>query len=55
MPITEITAKPDLDKDFKASADRVEELKAGRQLGDIGLKDDYWIALKKHRIAHGKV
>jgi len=43
-----------LDKDFKASANKLTELKAGRDVGDIPLNDEYWIALKKHNEVHGK-
>lgn len=43
-----------LDTDFVASAKRLEELKAGRDLGDLTLGDEYWKALKKHQKAHGK-
>lgn len=45
--------KIDLDKDFKASADRLTELRAGRDLNDIPLADQYWIALSKHQAAFG--
>jgi len=44
----------DLSKDLNASAARLEELKAGRHVDDIPLDDDYWKALKKHRIAFAK-
>lgn len=42
-----------LDKDFEASTKRLNELKAGRDLGDIPLTDDYFKAVKKHQKAHG--
>lgn len=45
--------KVDLDKDFKASAQRLEELKAGRNFSEIPLTDEYWKALHKHQAAHG--
>ena len=43
-----------LDTDFKASADRLKELQAGRPQSDISIHDEYWEALKKHRAAHGQ-
>ncbi len=43
----------DLSKDFVASAQRLIELRAGRDLGDIPLTDEYWKALRKHQAAHG--
>jgi hypothetical protein len=43
----------DLDKDFEASAARIEELRAGRDLSDIPLHDHYWKAVNKHKAAHG--
>jgi len=46
--------KVDLDKDFDASAARLLELKANRDVGDIPRHDDYWKALNKHRAAHNK-
>jgi len=46
--------KVDLDKDFEASAKRIEELRANRLEGDIPLTDEYWKALNKHRLAHNK-
>ena len=42
-----------LDNDLEASATRLTELKAGRNVDDIPMHDDYWKALKKHRVAHG--
>jgi len=44
-----------LDKDFNASFQRVEELRAGRVKGDIPSYDEYWKALKKHQQSHGMV
>ena len=41
----------DLNKDFKASANRLIELKAGRHVDDIPLSDEYWKALRKHNLA----
>ena len=43
----------DLSKDFVASAQRLIELRANRDLGDIPLNDEYWKALRKHQAAHG--
>ena len=42
-----------LDNDLEASAARLTELKAGRDVGNIPMHDEYWKALKKHRAAHG--
>lgn len=42
----------DLNKDLNASVKRLEELRAGRLLGDIPHNDEYWKALRKHRMAH---
>lgn len=44
----------DLNSDFNASAARLTELQAGRQLQDIPITDEYWKALRKHRTAHNK-
>lgn len=44
--------KTNLDEDFQASAARLEELKAGRTLGDIPMGDDYFKAVRKHMAAH---
>lgn len=38
-----------LDKDFHASAKRLEELKAGRDAGDIPLTDEYYAAVQHHQ------
>lgn len=43
----------DLDKDLEASAARILELKAGRDNGDIPMHDDYWKAVRKHKLAFG--
>lgn len=44
----------ELDEDLIASAKRLEELKADRHVDDIPLNDEYFKAVKKHRIAFGK-
>lgn len=41
-----------LDNDRDASAARLHELKAGRNEDSIPLRDEYWVALNKHRLAH---
>lgn len=45
---------PDLDNDIIASSKRVEELRRGRNMGDIPLDDEYWDALRKHRATFAK-
>lgn len=45
----------DVDKDFKQSSARLIELKANRHVDDIPIDDDYWLALKKHQVLHGRV
>lgn len=44
---------PLLENDPVASGKRVEELRAGRNLGDIPLGDPYWQADAHHKRAHG--
>lgn len=51
--MTEQIKPVDLNKDLDASAKRLEELRAGRDLGNIPVSDEYWKALRKHRAAHG--
>ena len=43
--------KVDLSVDRSASAERLEQLKAGRHVDDIPLHDEYWKALRKHQTA----
>ncbi len=44
--------KVNLDKDFKMSTDRLEQLRAGRETDKIPMNDEYWKAIKKHRNAY---
>jgi hypothetical protein len=41
-----------LDTDFDKSAKRLEELKRGRDVSNIPLNDEYWVALRNHRLHH---
>lgn len=40
-----------LDGDMNLSSQRLEELRAGREIKEIPLNDEYWKALRKHRAA----
>lgn len=42
-----------LDTNFELSGIRLLELQKGRDIGDIPLDDEYWIALANHRLHHG--
>lgn len=46
--------KLDLNKNPEASAARLEELRAGRNLGDIPMDDEYFVARNKHMTAYNK-
>jgi Fic family protein len=40
--------------DFQASAEKLEELRAGRDLSDIPLSDTYWVYQNTHMQAHNE-
>lgn len=41
-----------LDENRELSQARVEELRAGREISNIPLHDEYWIAVLHYRKAH---